>query len=151
MESNTKIKFAVDIDIEPALKAVEGSNNLEDEDKLFGALASIQEAKNALKAAQTQVDYAEANVKACINQKAKELLGDDWAAIKGTGYKITRSGSGSVFEVTGKADEAYTIVKVSADTKAVETYIKETGKLPKGIEYNPNRGEQIRITLHENS
>jgi len=81
--------------------------------------------------------------------RPKALYGPQWQAIKGEGYKITRSYTGSIYEVTGEPAPELIEIKKSIKSKLVDEYVKAEGKLPEGIGYNPNRGEAIRITVKD--
>ena len=126
-------------------EAAELENNAE----LFGRLAEIARIKADFRDVEEQLDNLELDIKAEINDKAKALLGPQWQAIKGDGYKITRSHTGSIYEVTGEPAPELVEVKKSIKTKLVDEYIKAKGTLPEGIGYNPNRGEAIRISVKD--
>lgn len=144
-----KIKIEAEFDIKALQETVDKALTLDDNESLFNQLASVAQAKAQLAAVAEQLDKVERDAKGLINSKAKALYGAHWQAIKGKGYKITRSFTGSKYEHIGEAGEQFIKVKTSVDSKAVEAYVAETSELPKGIAYNPQRGESIRITVRE--
>jgi hypothetical protein len=125
------------------------ASELENNDELFGHLAEIARIKQDFKDVTEVLDRLELEIKQEINEKAKALYGPQWQAIKGDGYKITRSYTGSIYEVTGEPAPELIEVKKSIKSKLVEEYVKAKGTLPEGIGYNPNRGEAIRITVKD--
>lgn len=146
---DNKLTLPAEIDLQPILDAIATADTLDDNEQLFGQLAQIQAAKKAFELEKAKLELAEFDVKQAINARAKALYGDAWAAIKGNGYKITRSQTGAVYEITGKAPAKFTKVAVTVDTDAVNAYVEEKGKLPTGIAINQSRGESIRITVKE--
>ena len=126
---------------------IEEATSLEENQALFDKLAEVQRIKAGFQEVADLIDKHEREVKAAINQKAKALYGPDWTAIAGQGYKITRSKTGSVYDITGKPPKDLVEVKTTVKTKLVDEYVKSKGKLPKGIELNPKRGESIRIKV----
>jgi hypothetical protein len=125
------------------------ASELENNDELFGHLAEIARIKQDFKDVTEVLDRLELEIKQEINEKAKALYGPQWQAIKGDGYKITRSYTGSIYEVTGEPAPELIEVTKSIKSKLVEEYVKAKGTLPEGIGYNPNRGEAIRITVKD--
>ena len=95
------------------------------------------------------LDKLELEIKAEINAKAKALYGPNWKAIKGDGYKITRSSTGSIYEITGEPAPELVEIKRSLKSKLVDEYVKAKGQLPEGVGYNPIRGQAIRITVKD--
>jgi hypothetical protein len=122
---------------------------LESNDELFGGLAEVARIKQDFRDVEEVLDKLELDIKSEINDKAKALYGPQWQAIKGDGYKITRSYTGSIYEVTGEPAPELVEVKRSIKSKLVDEYVKAKGTLPEGIGYNPNRGEAIRITVKD--
>jgi hypothetical protein len=122
---------------------------LENNNELFGRLAEIARAKQDFKDVAEVLDKVELEIKAEINDQAKALYGPQWHAIKGDGYKITRSYTGSIYEIAGEPAPELIEVKQSIKSKLVDEYVKAKGTLPEGIGYNPNRGEAIRITVKD--
>lgn len=139
------------VDTEMVSTIIQQSKDLQGTD-VFEKLSQFQEVKNSLGDAADTLKSLEAEVKSLINSKAKALFGVEWKAIAGHGFKITRSGTGSVYESPeiDKVDKNFVEVKKSLNSKAVDEFIKENSKLPNGIMYNPRRGEQIRITVNGN-
>lgn len=144
------IKLEAEIDLDSLRDTIENAKDLNDNKKLFSQLVQVARVKKQVKDILDQADSIEAQVKGFIDSKAKALYGNDWEAIKGDDYKITRSGTGAVFGIIGKVQKKFKVIKETLDTKAVNDYIKETGKLPTGIDYNPTRGSSIRITVQDN-
>jgi hypothetical protein len=122
---------------------------LENNGELFGRLAEIARIKQEFRDVEEVLDKLELEIKAEINEKAKALYGPQWQAIKGDGYKITRSHTGSIYEVTGEPAPELVEIKRSIKSKLVDEYVKAKGTLPEGIGYNPNRGEAIRISVKD--
>jgi hypothetical protein len=125
------------------------ADELENNDELFGHLAEIARIKQDFRDVEEVLNKLELDIKGEINAKAKALYGSQWQAIKGDGYKITRSYTGSIYEVAGEPAPELVEVKKSIKSKLVDEYVKAKGILPEGIGYNPNRGEAIRITVKD--
>ncbi len=125
---------------------------LEDSEALFYRLAKIQEVKDQFKSFQNELDVVESDVKSIIKDKALTLYGSNWTAIKGSGYKITRSRTGAVYEEIGKALDKFINIKRTVDAELVDVYVAKNGKLPAHITVNEHRGEsiQIKVNLNEN-
>jgi hypothetical protein len=146
----TNLKLELDLDFAGISDRLEKAEKLEDNELLFGALAMIDFEKRKLAAANEAFEAVEREVKQKINDKANALYGTNWAAIKGNGYKITKSSVGSVYTIVGQTGEDFVEVKLAPKTKAINDFVKAHSTLPEGIEYNPNRGESIRITVKPN-
>lgn len=147
-EPTNIVTVAAEVDLGGVLKAIADSKTLDDNDAIFRGLSSIVEVKAQLDKAAFALRDLEAQVKTAINDKAKELVGKDWQVIQGAGYKISRSWAGSKYDYDEEvADEKYLHLKISANSEVIDEYVKDNGKLPDGIELNPNRSEQIRITV----
>lgn len=145
-----KVTINLEIDITALKEAIEGATNLNDNEEVFNALAEVFRTKKEITDVLDRIAFIESEAKGLINSKANALYGNEWSAIKGDGYKISKSFTGSVFNILEdvKPPKKFVKIKESLDSKLVEEYIKETGKLPKGIEYNPNRGASIRVTIN---
>lgn len=145
------LKIELEIDIDSIKQAIEDAVDLNDNEAIFKELVSFEKAKKQLKDAMEQITSVEDTAKGLINSKANALYTSSWEAIQGHGYKITKSPTGSVFsmEKGAKVPKQFLVIKESVDTKLVNKYIKEEGKLPKGLVYNPTRGQSIRITVNE--
>jgi hypothetical protein len=122
---------------------------LENNDQLFGRLAEIARIKQDFKDVEEVLDKLELDIKAEISAKAKALYGPDWKAIKGPRYKIIRSSTGSIYEITGEPAPELVEIKRSLNSKLVDEYVKAKGELPDGVGYNPIRGQAIRITVKD--
>lgn len=147
--SNDIVKIDVTIDLKTIRETIDEALDLNDNEELFNKLVDFARTKKILKDAQEQIESVEADVKGLIKAKANALYGNEWEALKGDNYKITKSPTGAVFAINGKVKKQFLVVKESVDTKLVNKFIKEEGKLPAGIDYNPERGSSIRITVHE--
>lgn len=132
---------------EDCLEAIKQAASLKDNQQLFHDLAEIAQVKNSLKEIIDEVDAVDRQVKQTINDRAKALYGSDWDVISGDGFKISRSFTGAVYEVTGTPKKAFLKIVTNADSGAIDEYIKQHSKLPEGIALNENRGESIRITI----
>jgi hypothetical protein len=144
---NETIKINAEIDLEAIKETIEKSGSLDDNEAIFGALSQVETVKSQLKEILDQVASIEAEVKSTIKSKAVALYGAQWVAIKGEGYKITRSKSGAVYTITGKPNKKFLKVVESVDSKAVDAFVTANSKLPAGIEPNPSRGDVIKITV----
>lgn len=143
------IKINAEIDLDAIKEAIENSGDLNDNEAVFGALAQVARVKNELGALLDKVASVEAEAKATIVSKGNALYGVEWTAIKGQGYKITRSKTGSVYAPTGEAiPKKFRKVVESIDAKLVDAFVLVNDKLPEGIDYNPNRGSSLRITVN---
>lgn len=152
MQDN-KIKIELEIDLEALKEVIDKSKDLNDNQELFSQLVEVYRAKKQISDVLDQLISIETEAKGFIKAKADALYSNEWSAIKGNGYKITKSSTGSVFNILpdAKPPKKFLVIKESLDSKLVEAHIKETGKLPKGIEYNPSRGHSIRVTVNENN
>jgi len=144
------IEIQATINLDQLKQVVEDSKDLNDNKELFNKLVEVQRVKDQVGEILDQLTSVEQEVKGLINSKANSLYGNEWSAIKGDGYKITKSGTGAVFAIAGKVQKKFLVIKESLDTKAVNAYIKEKGKLPTGVDYNLSRGHSIRITVNDN-
>lgn len=144
------IELNIKIDDEQLENTINNAEQLKDNDKVFASLTEVVKAKKQIEDALEVVSKLEAKAKQDIDAKAKALYGNDWQAIAGTGYKITRSFTGAVYMINPdqSPDKKYLKVTESIDTAKVKAAIElNDGKLPKGIELNPHRNTSIRITL----
>ncbi len=144
------IKIELEINIDELKDIVNDATDLNDNQQLFSNLVEFERAKKRINAVLDQLISIESDAKGLIKSKAEALYGSEWSAIKGKGYKITKSSTGAVFNIFGKPPKEFLVIKEALDTKLVEAHIKETGKLPKGIEYSPSRGTSLRITVDSN-
>ena len=144
------IKIEAEIDIKSLKSSSEDAADLNDNEEVFNKLIEVYRVKKQAEDILDSLKTIEETVKSAIKSRATELYGPEWEAVKGKNYKITRSETGAVFSVAGKVQKKFIVVKESVDTKAVNQYIKEKGKLPTGLEYNATRGSSIRITVHDN-
>lgn len=135
---------------EEALKAnILEATDLNDNEAMFERLTEITKAKKELSDALDKIAGLESLAKSEIDSRAKTLYGNDWQAIVGSGYKISKSYTGAVYNISPdvKPAKKYLVIKESVNTKAVEAELEVSGKLPKGIEPNKARGTMIRISL----
>jgi len=140
-----------EFDLEALKTSIENVTDIEQAEAFFEQLTEVMRIKKELAAVADLLKPIEVEAKGLINAKAKALYGDDWKAIKGHGFKIVRSGTGAVFEITGSPVAKYVNIKKSVNGEAVKEFIaRHDGKLPGGIEYSPSRGESIRITVVSN-
>lgn len=144
------IKLELEIDLEALKEIIEKATELNDSQELFDSLVEVYRAKKQIGDVLDQLTSIETEAKGLIKNKADTLYGKEWTAIKGNGYKITKSATGSVFNILpdAKPPKEFVVIKETLDSKKVEEFIKEKGKLPKGIEYNPERGSSIRVTVN---
>lgn len=147
--NDKKITINVDVDLAQVQGIVDDALKLDDNALLFKKLAEFAHIKKQVSDAMEAVGKIEADVKGFISAKAKQLYGDNWQAIAGPGYKISRSFTGAKYEQVGAAAEDFIIIKQSVDSKAVENFVKANNKLPEGIAASAARGQQIRITIKE--
>lgn len=116
-------------------------------EEFYNTLLSITGFKNSIKEALDEVDGLEREVKSLINDRAKKDYGNDWQAIKGDNFKITRSKTGSMYLINGKPNSKFVVVKSTVNSDAVNEFVENNERLPKGIEINDQRGESLRITV----
>ena len=145
-----KVIINVEIDLDEVNNIVSEALKLEDNAELFTKLAEFAKIKKQIADAVEAIDRVEVDIKGVINAKAKQLYGNDLQAIAGPGYKISRSFTGAKYEHVGEASEEFIVTKLSINSKAVDTYVKEHSDLPTGIAVNSARGESIRITVKDN-
>lgn len=147
-----KLSLNIEINLEPIVKAIEGSKTLDDNELLFAQLSAIEFDKEQINLLQESFDKVYKEIKQVINDKAKALYGPKWSAIQGKNYKITRSLTGSVYQIIDldKIPEDLLKVEMTVESKLVEDYIKSNSKLPEGLGYNPNRNESLRIKVNPN-
>lgn len=145
------LELTIKVDLEAITKAVEESKTLEDNELLFAKLSAFAFDKKQVEAFNDAFEQVERMVKQVINDKAKALYGPNWTAIKGQNYKITRSLTGSVYQILDleKVPEDILKVKMDIDSKKVNDYVKANSKLPEGLTVNPNRNESLRIMVKE--
>ena len=139
----------IKIDDEALKSSISEATDLNDNEAMFANLTKISEAKKELSDALDLVSSMESLAKSEIDSRAKTLYGNDWQAIAGSGYKISKSYTGAVYNISPdvKPAKKYLVIKESINTKVVEAELEVNGKLPKGIEPNKSRGTSIRITL----
>lgn len=145
------IKLELEIDLEALKETIEKATELNDSQELFDSLVEVYRAKKQIGDILDQLISIETEAKGLIKVKADALYGKEWTAIKGKGYKIAKTPTGSIFNILpdAKPPKEFVVIKETLDSKKVEEFIKEKGKLPKGIEYNPSRGSSIRVTVSE--
>lgn len=146
---NDVIDIELKVDIKSIRETIENALELNDNQQLFEKLIEFESAKKKINDALDLIKSIETDAKGLIISKANTLYTDKWEAIKGKNYKITKSSTGSVFNVTDEAPDEFVVIKRTANTKVINQYIKDNGKLPKGLEYNESRGVSLRITVHE--
>lgn len=142
-----KLELNLSIDLETITKAVEDSKTLEDNELIFAKLSQIAFNKKQITALLETFDEVERTVKQVINDKAKALYGPNWKIVKGHGYSITKSPTGSVYQISGEPKPEFVEIKLSPKTEAIEEFIKANSTLPEGIAVNPTRNESIRIMV----
>lgn len=139
----------IKIDEEALKSSILEATDLNDNEAMFAKLTEISKAKKELADALDQISSLESLAKSEIDSRAKTLYGNDWQAIAGSGYKISKSYTGAVYNISPdvKPAKKYLVIKESINTKVVEAELEVSGKLPKGIEPNKSRGTMIRISL----
>lgn len=145
------IKINAEIDVKALRDQLESATKIEDGEAFFETLSAVYKAKREMDQAYDLLKSLETEAKGLINTKAKALYGNEWQAIKGERFKITRSRTGDIYAIAGKAPKKFLKVKTSVDSKLVDAYVEMNGKLPTGIELNDQRGESIRVTINENN
>jgi len=143
------IKIDLEIDLEKLKETIENALDLNDNQQLFEQLIEFERVKKQVSDIMDSIKSIEADAKGLIASKANALYTDKWEAIKGQNYKITKSPTGSVFEIDGEPAEEFIVIKKTANTKAVNQYIKDNGKLPDGLQYNASRNTSIRININD--
>lgn len=139
----------IKIDDEKLKESITTAADLNNNDEAFAGLTTISQFKKQIADALDTIDGIEREAKAAIDARAKTLYGINWQAITGQGYKITRSKTGSVYNINPefKPDKKFLIIKESVNSKLVDAEVELHGKLPKGIEINPDRGTMIKVTI----
>ena len=141
------VKLTVEYDPDKITEVIKEATDLENNKKVFDKLAYIAQIKKEIADMVEGFDKLEREVKYAINDRAKALYGKDWTVIAGEGFRVNRSFSGSVYEIIDAPPKQFVKVTTSPDTKAIDEYVKDKSKLPKGIALNEHRGESIRITV----
>lgn len=142
-----KKEIKAEFDLDKFRQEIEASKQIKGDENYFSQLAKIEEVKAQIKRLQDELISIEVQAKGLIDAKAKALVGDNWQVIAGEGFKITRSPTGSVYDIVGSPSPKFVIVKKAVDTKVVDEYIAKRAKLPKGIAVNEERNYSIRINL----
>lgn len=143
------VNINANIDLKALREQIEKATKIEDGEKFFESLSEVYKIKAEIGAVLDQITSIETEAKGLINSKAKALYGNEWQAISGEKFKITRSRTGDVYSIVGNAPPRFVKIKKSVDSKAVDNYVAEKGKLPTGIEINDQRGESIRVTIKD--
>lgn len=143
------IELNYKLDEEELASSINEAIKLEDNERMFDSLCEVKRAKLELEDALEKLEKIEIIAKGLINSKAKQLYGNDWQTIVSKGYKITRSSTGNIYirNPDLPVSKKFIELKECLLTKLIDAELEKTGKLPKGIEINPSRGESIRITL----
>lgn len=140
---------AIKINDDELKQAIASAKDLNDNEAAFAELAKVSQVKKQIKDVLDTLESIEADAKSEIDSRAKALYGSDWQAIAGRGYKISRSKTGSVYNINPelKPNKKYLIIKETVNSKLVDAEVELNGKLPKGIEINPDRGTMIKVTI----
>jgi hypothetical protein len=143
------IDIELKVDIKKLRETIESALDLNDNQQLFEQLIEFERVKKQVADIVDSIKSIEVDAKGLIASKANALYTDKWEAIKGKHYKITKSPTGSVFIIDGEPENEFVVIKKSLDTKLVNNYIKDNGKLPSGVQYNDARGTSIRINVSD--
>lgn len=146
---NDVIDIELKVDIKSIRETIENALELNDNQQLFEKIVEFEIVKKQANDLLDTVKSIEADVKGLINSKANALYTDKWEVIAGRNYKIIKSPTNNVFNITDTVEAEFVVVKKTANTKIINQYIKDNGKLPKGVEYNMERGTSIRINIKE--
>jgi len=143
------ITLNYELDDKKLADSINNAIELKDNNEMFEQLSAVSKVKKYLEDALDKVAQIELVAKGLINSKAKQLYGKDWQTVTGQGYKITRSSTGNIYVRNSDlpVSKKFVELKESLLTKVIDAELEKTGKLPKGIELNPSRGESIRITI----
>lgn len=142
-----KLKINLEIDASDLIKVIKTASKLEDID-LYNKFSKIVELKSQLYNTLDDLDSLENKIKTEIDKRAKATIGKDWKFIKGNKFSITKSYTGSIYEINGEPDKEFTVTRITLDAGKVKEYREQhEGKLPKGVIFNPNRNSSIRIKL----
>ena len=138
------------LNLDDLKEIIDKAKDFETDEEFFKALASISAAKGIAAEALEIIETFEQAAKGMINAKAKALYGPDWQVIKSEHFKISRSFTGQLYEITNADDVEPDFLKVSfkPNAREIETF-REThdNKLPEGIAINEHRGESIRVAI----
>lgn len=145
------VEISYQIDLTKITDDIASSDNLENDRDVFAALSAIEVVKHEFKLAEKKIEEIEKQVKTTIDARARKLYGNHWTVIKDSEdrYKIIKVPTGPVFEASDKAPDEFLKAQISVNTEAVESFIKDHSKLPKGISYNGVRGQSIRISVKD--
>lgn len=145
-----KLTLQAEFDIKAFKDVVASSKDLADDEKFFASLSQFQKIKNEYKQMGEDLDGAEREIKQAINDRAKAVFGDNWQAIAGSGWKISRSYAGSLYSIEDLA-KATDFVKMEykPDSKAIDEFISKNSALPDGVSRNSNRTEVLRISVDD--
>lgn len=145
----SKIELHIIINADKIERTIRKSKDLQADEEIFHELSWLMSNKKAVDNLVDEWEALERTIKQALNDKAKSLLGPNWKALDGDGFKLRRSMTGSIYQISepDKVPDNLLEVKLSVKAKEVENYIKANSKLPEGLTYNPNRNEQLRITL----
>lgn len=141
------------LDLDKVKLIIGNSKDLKGDEQFFEAMSAMSFAKQAVKDVLDQVESYERDAKQQINDRAKALYGKDWQVIEGEHFKISRSATGSVYELidseaAAKVDPNLIKVAMAVDAKVADTYREShDNKVPNGIAVNEHRGERIMITV----
>lgn len=141
------MQLSVEYEPDKIVELIKEAKDLKNNTNVFDKLAFVAQIKAQIGDLTEAFDKLEREVKYAINDRAKALYGKDWDVIAGDGYKVTRSFTGAVYDITDSTKKEFTKVTIAPDTKAIEEYVKAKSKLPNGVALNEHRGESIRITL----
>lgn len=141
------MKIEAEINLDWLKDQIANAKEITGDEEYFEQLSSIEVVKKQVNDILDQVKSLEAEAKGLINEKAKMLYGNDWQVISGKHVKITRSQTGAVYSITGTPGAKFVEIKKTVNSKAVDQFVAEHNRLPKGIDINPSRGEQLRVTI----
>jgi len=146
---NDVIDIELKVDIKKLRETIESALDLNDNQQLFEQLIEFERVKKQVANIMDSIKSIEADAKGLIASKANALYTDKWEAVSGKNYKITKSPTNNVFNITDAVEAEFVVVKKTANTKIINQYIKDNGKLPNGVDYNMERGTSIRINIKE--
>lgn len=145
-----KVLEMLGLNLDQFKQVIDNIKDVDTDEDFFKGLSAIAIAKEVLGDALEVVLGYEIQSKGLINAKAKILYGPDWQVIKGEHFKISRSFSGAVYEISDedKVESDFVKVKIGPNAKTIETF-REThdNKLPDGVALNEHRSESIRIAV----
>lgn len=146
-----KLELKAEFDLKEFKELVKATPDLISDQNFFQSLAQFKRIKSEFDQLGEELAEAEKEIKQAINDRAKATFGDQWQAIAGDRWKISRSWSGSVYTIDDldKASDFIKLAEPKPDTDAIDEFVAKNSALPEGVSRNDNRSEVIRISVDD--